>query len=70
MILSHWRSPYVVQINDDKKCITKCKFCGRDHYKGECPVKDKKCLKCKKSGHIVNMSNNRKGLKVKNKRKE
>lgn len=30
-----------------------CKFCRRDHYKGECTANGKTCLKFKKSGNFA-----------------
>ena len=45
--------------NDGKqrkeKFIKSCKYCGKDHNKGQSPAKHVKCHKCSKIGHFANV---------------
>lgn len=40
-------------IKAGKEYYNKCYFCGKSHYRGECPAKGKTCGKCRKTRHFA-----------------
>ena len=38
---------------ENRKLIRKCKFCGRQHRRGNCPAYGVECQKCHKSNHFA-----------------
>ena len=39
--------------DENQKLIRKCKFCGRQHRRGNCPTYGVECQKCHKSNHFA-----------------
>ena len=39
--------------DENQKLIRKCKFCGRQHRRGNCPAYGVECQKCHKSNHFA-----------------